>query len=98
AHDGRDKLAGYMGFVDEVDAKGLYGKTLLVKGEASNHDLTGWKYLKANNKDDVQAGPPSQNSTGWKEYTIGQDVFDLKQGFAWFNAIVDDPPTGVKQM
>jgi beta-galactosidase len=98
AHDGRDKLAGYIGYIDEVDAKGLYGKTLLVKGVPMNHDIDGWKYLKAKNKDEVQAGPPVANADGWKDYTIGQDVFDLKQGFAWFNATLDDPPSGVTRM
>jgi beta-galactosidase len=32
AHDGRDKLAAYLGPIDEVDSKGIFGEALIKKG------------------------------------------------------------------
>ena len=47
AHDGRDKLAAYLGAMDSVDRKGLFGKAILRRGGPSIVTLGGWRFLKA---------------------------------------------------
>jgi len=47
AHDGRDKLAGFMGSMDAVDPKGLYGAVKLEQGATAPGRLTGWRFLRA---------------------------------------------------
>ncbi len=84
AHDGRDKLAGFSGDMSTVDSKGLTGTVRLVKGGASRHILEGWQYSK-------------DGLSGWKDYTIGDDVFDKQQGTAWFRTVLPQPPAGVKK-
>lgn len=88
AHDGRDKLAGYLGPIDAADRKGLFGKALLVKGPPPITVLQGWKMVKASSVTDVRMGPPA---SGWQPYTIGDDAFDKKQGFGWFQVDLPDP-------
>lgn len=84
AHDGRDKLAGFSGDMSTVDSKGLTGTVRLVKGGALRHTLEGWQYSK-------------DGSSGWKDYTIGDDVFDKQQGTAWFRVVLPQPPAGIKK-
>jgi|GEM_PF-36919 len=82
AHDGRDKLAGFMGDMSDVDSKGLTGAARLVKGGALRHTLKDWKF--------------SQDGKGnWKDYTIGQDVFNKQQGTGWFRAVLPELPGGI---
>jgi beta-galactosidase len=82
AHDGRDKLAGFSGDMSDVDSKGLKGTVMLTKGGASRHVLEGWKFSKDGKED-------------WKDYTIGNDVFNKRQGTAWFRVILPAPPAGI---
>ena len=98
AHDGRDKLAGYMGAIDSVDTKGIFGKASLVSGSNHIQTVNGWKFLRATSVDDVKNEPSSNNITGWEDYTIGNDVFNLQKGFGWFRATLNDPPMGVSQI
>jgi beta-galactosidase len=88
AHDGRDKLAGYLGPVDKADRKGLFGKALLIRGVPPIQVVEGWQMVKASAVTDVRKGPPS---TGWQPYTIGQDAFDHREGYGWFQATLPDP-------
>ena len=83
AHDGRDKLAAYIGAIDSTDSKGLYGEVRLLPGNNTMQTLQGWKYQIMPGKEAVNNRIPT-DTTGWKPYTIGQDVFDKKRGFAWF--------------
>ncbi|WP_162852801.1 beta-galactosidase [Dinghuibacter silviterrae] len=85
AHDGRDKLAGFLGPIDKADRKGLFGQALLVKGPPPFHELQGWRMVKAT---DMKQGPPKDMG---EPYTIGQDAFDKKQGFGWFQVDLPDP-------
>jgi beta-galactosidase len=88
AHDGRDKLAGFLGPIDNADRKGLFGPALLVKGTPPIHVLQGWRMVRASAKDDVLKGPPAGEGSPYK---IGDDAFDKKVGFGWFETILPDP-------
>jgi alpha-N-acetylglucosaminidase len=98
AEDGRDKLAGFMGDMSEVDGKGLTGPVVLERGGSTRHELGGWRYLPSSAAD-TAAGTtlPSGPDERWRPYTIGQDVFDHRQGFAWMRALLPDPPAGVRK-
>lgn len=82
AHDGRDKLAGFLGDMHEVDSKGLTGVVTLVKGASLKHTIEGWQVSKDGKRE-------------WRDYTIGQDVFNKQQGTAWFRAALPEPPAGI---
>ena len=98
AEDGRDKLAGFMGDMSEVDNKGLTGPIVLEKGGSTRHELGGWRYLPSSVAD-TAAGTvlPFDRDERWKPYTIGQDVFDHQEGFAWMRTLLPDPPAGVRK-
>ncbi len=83
AHDGRDKLAAYIGAIDSTDSKGLYGDVRLLPGNNAVQTLQGWRYLIMPDKEAVNKAIPADTSP-WKPYKIGDDVFDKKKGFAWF--------------
>ncbi|HVV06184.1 MAG TPA: alpha-N-acetylglucosaminidase TIM-barrel domain-containing protein [Puia sp.] len=82
AHDGRDKLAGFLGDMHDVDSKGLTGTVTLVKGAVLKQVVGGWKVSRDGKED-------------WKDYTVGQDVFNKQQGTAWFRAVLPEPPAGI---
>jgi len=82
AHDGRDKLAAYIGGLDSVARKGLFGKALLVKGKPAVRTLDSWRVMKGGT---------------WEPYKIGDDVFDRKAGKAWFATELPDVAPGVRQ-
>ena len=98
AHDGLDKFAGYVGPLDSVDRKGLFGPATLNKGEASMQSLTNWRFLKAESIEAVNTEIPSSSLTTWKNYTIGEDVFSKRQGFGWFQTIIPKPAAGVSKI
>ncbi|MDB5143650.1 MAG: hypothetical protein JWQ66_2363 [Mucilaginibacter sp.] len=85
AHDGRDKLYGYIGSLQNIDVKGLSGDIFLRRGKASY--LTDWKMVLANDyKDQAPLVIPSfENAAAYK---IGQDPFKQRQGYAWFQCIL----------
>ncbi|HEX8021533.1 beta-galactosidase [Mucilaginibacter sp.] len=98
AHDGRDKLAAYLGPIDEVDSKGLFGGALIKKGGPFITELGNWYYTKAAKKDDVKQGPPTFDTSVYKKYKIGADVFDLKEGYAWFHTTIPQQPAGTSKI
>ena len=93
AHDGRDKLPAYLGPIDLVARKGLFGRALLVKGGPAVQTVTDWRVLKGGGEKDY----PSATAEGWKPYKIGEDVFDKKQGVAWFETLLPEAPAGAQQ-
>jgi beta-galactosidase len=97
AHDGRDKLAAYIGPIDSIYTKGLSGNAVLKKGNSIMRVLSNWKFLKASAKDVVNNGPPGLNA-GWKNYKIGDDAFGLRQGFGWFQTSIEKPSENVLQV
>ncbi|WP_121811078.1 beta-galactosidase [Mucilaginibacter kameinonensis] len=98
AHDGRDKLAAYLGPIDEVDSKGLFGKALIKKGGPFISELGDWYFAKASKKDDVKQGPPAFDTSVYKKYKIGNDVFNLKEGYAWFHTTIPQQPAGTAKI
>jgi len=82
AHDGRDKLPGYIGSLHDIDAKGLMDEIVLLKSSSFQY-ITEWK-TKPAIRTDFSAMPISL--TDAKLYKIGDDAFDNKPGFAWFQA------------
>jgi beta-galactosidase len=65
-----------------VDSKGLTGVVRLIKGASLKRVVGEWKVSK-------------DGKGQWKDYTIGQDVFDKQQGTAWFRALLPEPPAGI---
>jgi beta-galactosidase len=98
AHDGRDKLAAYLGPIDEVDSKGLFGTALIKKGGPFISELGDWYFAKAVKKNDVKQGPPTFDTSTYKKYTIGADVFNLKEGYAWFRTTIPQQPAGTSKI
>ncbi len=98
AHDGRDKLAAYLGPIDEVDSKGLFGSALIKKGGPFISELGDWYFIRANKKDDVKQGPPTFDTSAYKKYKIGNDVFNLKEGYAWFHTTIPQQATGTSKI
>ncbi|GGA91877.1 GH92 family glycosyl hydrolase [Puia dinghuensis] len=92
AHDGRDKLAGFLGSMEDADPKGLGGEVRLERGAPSGGMLAGWRFLRAAGPGDVRV--PLEDATGWSDYKIGDDAFDRKEGFGWFGVVLPEPPAG----
>jgi beta-galactosidase len=86
AHDGRDKLFGYVGPVDMSDPKGLVGPVTIRRG--SGTELTGWKVWKGVSRDAVNGGLPAVDAPQWQPYTIGDDAFNKRRGYAWFQTTI----------
>ncbi|HVU95787.1 MAG TPA: GH92 family glycosyl hydrolase [Puia sp.] len=102
AHDGRDKLAGFMGSMDAADPKGLYGDVRLERGATVPYRLAGWRFLRAMGplEDTVKVlpmtgvGSLAGTGEGWRDYRIGDDAFGGKEGFGWFRVELPEPPMG----
>jgi len=88
AHDGRDKLAAYLGPIDDVDKKGLSGDATLKNGGPFISTLANWYFIKAAKVDEVKQGPPVFDTLQWKKYSIGADAFGQKEGFGWFQTTI----------
>jgi beta-galactosidase len=98
AHDGRDKLAAYLGPIDEVDSKGIFGNAVIKKGGPFISELKNWYFVKAAHRDDAKQGPPPFDTTLYKKYKIGADAFNLKEGYGWFNTIIPQQPAGTSKI
>lgn len=88
AHDGRDKLAAYIGSITDVDKKGLSGQVRIKQGGPFISTATNWYFTKAEKAADVKNNIPAFDTTRWKKYKIGDDVFNKQEGFGWFQAII----------
>ena len=91
SHDGRDKLAAYIGAIDSNDNKGLYGRAVIKKGGPFINTLSNWYFVKAAAATAIQQGPPAFDSLHSKRYKIGDDAFDLHEGFGWFQTMLPVP-------
>ena len=98
AHDGRDKLAGYIGSIENVDSKGLFGHVLIKQGGPFISQLNNWYFVKATHKDDVKHGPPKFDTSLYKKYKIGDDVFGRREGYGWFETAIDKLPAGTSKI
>lgn len=97
AHDGRDKLVTYMGSITNVDSKGVFGNALIKKGGPFINNVGNWYFAKAR-RDDIKNGPPKFDTAVYKKYKIGADAFDLKEGFGWFETVIDKLPAGTSKL
>lgn len=97
AHDGRDKLAGYIGPIADVDSKGVFGDALIKQGGPFISELHNWYFVKASRHDDVKQGPPKFDTTIYKKYKIGTDAFNLKEGYGWFETSIGQLPPGTSK-
>jgi len=98
AHDGRDKLAGYIGSIENIDSKGIFGNALIKQGGPFISQLNNWYFGKATRKDDVKEGPPMFDTTRYKKYKIGQDIFNQQEGYGWFETTIDKLPAGTSKI
>ncbi|SEB04780.1 beta-galactosidase [Pedobacter hartonius] len=88
AHDGRDKMAAYLGPIENIDKKGLSGIVKLKKGGPFYHTLENWYFTKAAGAGSLKDSVPLLDTLQWKKYKIGADAFDLKEGFGWFATVI----------
>ena len=98
AHDGRDKLAAYLGPIDSVDEKGIYGKALIKEGGPFISELTNWYFVKADKKNDLNFGPPKIDTVYDKKYKIGTDAFNAREGYGWFQTTIEKIPPGTSKL
>lgn len=92
AHDGRDKLAAYLGPITEIDKKGLSGITLIKKGGPFISTLDKWYFTAAPDSMAIKSGPPLLDTLKTANYKIGADAFGLKEGYGWFQNIIKAQP------
>ena len=97
AHNGRDKMAAYLGPIENIDKKGIDGKVRLRKGGPFYQTLENWYFLKAGNAEVQQSAVPVLDTLQWKKYKIGADAFHLRAGFGWFATVIP-AQQGLKKM
>ncbi|AMR32283.1 hypothetical protein A0256_13070 [Mucilaginibacter sp. PAMC 26640] len=98
AHDGRDKLAAYTGAITNVDPRGISGPVKLKKGGPFISKLQGWYFKKAVGATDVKNVIPIFDTTTWKKYKIGDDAFNLKEGYGWFQTTIPAQVGGIGKL
>ncbi len=97
AHDGRDKLAGYIGPLDSVNAKGLTGEVWLKRDTAAAPTITDWRFVKAVTADD-SGKPVPDAAAAWTPYKSGSDAFDHQSGYGWFETRIEKPAFPVSRL
>jgi beta-galactosidase len=98
AHDGRDKLAAYVGPINNVDRKGIYDTVFLKQGGPYISNVNNWYFEKVISPDALKNGPPQFDTASFKKYEIGADGFNLKQGFGWFTTLIPKPAAGTSKV
>ncbi|MDP9076741.1 MAG: beta-galactosidase [Bacteroidota bacterium] len=98
AHDGRDKLAAYLGPIEYVDEKGIYGEALIKEGGPFISELTNWYFVKAGKKEDLNFGPPKFDTVADRKYKIGADAFNAREGYGWFQTMIEKSPPGTSKL
>ena len=83
--EGRDKLFGHLGAIDNVDVKGLNGPVFLRQSDPNNaQTVADWRYqLTERPRTPVV---PSADNPGWLPVTTNVDVFNKQPGWAWYQA------------
>jgi len=92
AHNGRDKMAAYLGPIDNLDKKGLSGNALLKNGGPFISTLDHWYFVRTKAAIEVKDGPPVLDTLRAEKYKIGADAFGLKEGFGWFQTVIPAQP------
>jgi beta-galactosidase len=93
AHDGRDKMAAYLGPIHDLDKKGLSGVAMIKKGGPFIKNLENWYFKRAVDSLDLKKGPPVLDTAKATKYKIGTDAFALKEGYGWFQTIIPAVPS-----
>jgi beta-galactosidase len=88
AHNGRDKMAAYLGPIENIDKKGLDGIVRLRKDGPFYQTLENWYFLRSDSAGAQKTAIPLLDTLQWKKYRIGADAFDLKEGFGWFATVI----------
>jgi beta-galactosidase len=88
AHDGRDKMAAYLGPITDIDKKGLSGNVTLKKGGPFIDTLNHWYFTRSADIAVLKQGPPVLDTLKAAKYKIGADAFELKQGSGWFQTMI----------
>jgi beta-galactosidase len=92
AHYGRNKIWGYMGPYDKMDAKGISGPVTLAEIPTNRTSVDGWRY-KLDPRGEAGAAEMTSADTsgaGWAETGFNRDVFNSQPGFAWFRTTLPD--------
>ncbi|BDI28473.1 beta-galactosidase [Capsulimonas corticalis] len=92
AHDGRQKMPGYVGLIESSAPKGLFGAASLTQQAGEDIALTPWRVLKS----DDHTAPPASDAAGWSAYAIGQDPFGGQSGFVWLQTTLPDTAPNLK--
>jgi beta-galactosidase len=93
AHYGRNKLVGYLGPIDTIDAKGLAGPVTLALRDTAEKPITNWRW-RPSTKGTAEAAQIMANTEtdDWRKALIGQDLFGGRVGFAWLRTTLPDVP------
>ena len=89
AHDGRSKLNPGVGPIAKVDPKGIVGPVTLSQAKAGGGEIRNWQVQPMQSRPDDT--PPAADAPGWRRARIGQDVFNNRVGYAWYQATVPAP-------
>ncbi|BDI28860.1 hypothetical protein CCAX7_009110 [Capsulimonas corticalis] len=88
AHYGRNKIWGYIGPYDKMDAKGISGAVTLSNTPSDRVSVGQWRYKLDGRGEagaaEMTASDPS--GAGWADTGNNHDVFDGKPGLAWYRA------------
>ena len=88
AEHGRTKLYNYLGPINRVLAKGIWGNVMLEQAPLKTIPLQTWqvKAMSHNYIADIQAVQQGYHAgTGWRSISTGTDYFHGRVGFAWYH-------------
>jgi beta-galactosidase len=88
AEHGRTKLYNYLGPINKVLAKGIWGQVLLEHAPLRSLPLETWsvKPMSRNYSADVRAIQQGYRAgAGWRSVSTGTDYFHGRRGFAWYH-------------
>jgi beta-galactosidase len=85
-HYGRNKLVGYRGPIDTIDAKGIVGEVALA--DRPMIPLTQWQALPAVQTEPDQNSVPTTGNVSWKPFAIDDDLFNRQVGWDWCETVI----------
>jgi beta-galactosidase len=86
AQYGRNKLVGYSGPIDTIDAKGL-GAPVILSG-IPKVQLTSWQKLPAVSQQPDKSAVPATSDSAWQPVALGTDIFNNNPGWAWYQSTI----------
>ncbi len=91
AEHGRNKLYNYLGPLNKVLEKGLWGPVTLQRGPLQTISLRSWrvKPMPGNFTADVKTIQQGYHAAaGWRTVATGTDYFHGRTGFAWYHLVL----------